>query len=212
VYFAVAIFVWALVVVFYFARIPEISDDDMQALQETTTGALRHDEKPFWRQYRLFLAIWAQFMYVGAQGPRNPPFSGVDALVAIAAYFINYADSVAGFSDSKSSALLSVSQGMFAFGRFFATFCMRWLSPRYMLASYVTILIVLSALASSVNGTAGVVLYMCLFFFESLCYPTIFVLGLKGLGKYTKRGGGMIVQSIVGGAVFPPVPARFGGR
>lgn len=34
------------------------------------------------------------------------------------------------------------------------------------------------------------------------------MLGLNGLGKYTKRGGGMIVQSIVGGACFPPVTSR----
>jgi len=35
-----------------------------------------------------------------------------------------------------------------------------------MLAAYVTVLIVVSALSSAVNGTAGVALYMLLFFFE----------------------------------------------
>jgi fucose permease len=61
-------FVWMLAVVFYFARIPEISDDDMQLQQETVEGLIRHDQKPFFKQYRLFLAVWGQFMYVGAQG------------------------------------------------------------------------------------------------------------------------------------------------
>jgi len=54
--------------VFYFSPIPEISDDDMQHLQETIQGALRHDQKPFLKQHRLFLAVFAQFMYVGAEG------------------------------------------------------------------------------------------------------------------------------------------------
>ena len=60
-----------LATVFYFARIPEISDDDMQHLQETIGAAIRHDQKPFLKQYRLFLAVWGQFMYVGAQGSRR---------------------------------------------------------------------------------------------------------------------------------------------
>ena len=42
--------------------------------QETHAGT---DVKPFWKQYRLFHAAWAQFCYTGAQ-------------VAIAGYFINY--------------------------------------------------------------------------------------------------------------------------
>jgi hypothetical protein len=41
-----------------------------------------------------------------------------------------------------------------------------------MLAGYVTILIVVSALSAGVGGTAGVALYMILFFFERyLLYP-----------------------------------------
>ena len=44
----------------------------MQYLQEVTPGALRHDQKPITRQYRLFLAIWGQFMYVGAEGITIP--------------------------------------------------------------------------------------------------------------------------------------------
>ena len=53
---------------FYFSRIPEISDDDMQYLQEVTEGVLRHDQKPFLKQHRLLLAVFAQFMYVGSEG------------------------------------------------------------------------------------------------------------------------------------------------
>jgi len=42
-------------------------------------------------------------------------------------------------------------------------------------------------------------------FFLSIMYPTIFALGLKGLGRNTKIGGSLLVMAIVGGAVFPPV-------
>lgn len=68
VYLGITVFVWALALVFYFARIPEISDEDMQYQQEVALGAIRHDQKPFSRQYRLFLAVLGQFMYVGSEG------------------------------------------------------------------------------------------------------------------------------------------------
>ena len=47
------------------STIPEITDADM-AFQAETTHA-RADIKPFWKQYRLFHATWAQFCYTGAQ-------------------------------------------------------------------------------------------------------------------------------------------------
>ena len=87
-------------------------------------------------------------------------------MVSIAAFFINYAGEVAGYSDSKSAKLLSAAQGIFTFGRFFCTFCMKWIDARYILAAFVSTLVILSGLASGIDGTAGVSLYMALFFFE----------------------------------------------
>jgi FHS family L-fucose permease-like MFS transporter len=36
-------------------------------------------------------------------------------------------------------------------------------------------------------------------------FPTIFALGLKGLGESAKLAGSLLVMAIVGGAIFPPV-------
>ena len=47
-------------------------------------------------------------------------------------------------------------------------------------------------------------LYVTLFF-ESICFPTIVALGMRGLGKYSKRGSGFIVGGVCGGAVVPPI-------
>ena len=40
-------------------------------------------------------------------------------------------------------------------------------------------------------------------FFLSIMFPTIFALGLKGLGPNTKLAGSFLVMAIVGGAIFP---------
>jgi MFS transporter, FHS family, L-fucose permease len=42
-------------------------------------------------------------------------------------------------------------------------------------------------------------------FFMAPMFPTIFALGLKGLGPNTKIGGALIVMGIIGGAVFTPL-------
>jgi FHS family L-fucose permease-like MFS transporter len=45
-------------------------------------------------------------------------------------------------------------------------------------------------------------------FFMSMMFPTIFALGVKGLGARTKTGGALIVMAIVGGAVLTPIMGK----
>lgn len=41
---------------------------------------------------------------------------------------------------------------------------------------------------------------MLTLFFESVCFPTIVALGIRGLGRHTKRGSGLIIAGVSGGA------------
>src|ERR1700761_8288900 len=84
--------------------IPEITDADMAYQAEETHAGT--DQKPFWQQYRLFHAAFAQFCYTGAQ-------------IAIAGYFINYVTETRPHTDSSLGAkFLAGAQGAFAMGRF----------------------------------------------------------------------------------------------
>lgn len=47
------------------SNLPEITDADMEFQAETTHANTAI--QPFWKQYRLFHAAWAQFCYTGAQ-------------------------------------------------------------------------------------------------------------------------------------------------
>jgi MFS transporter, FHS family, L-fucose permease len=44
-----------------------------------------------------------------------------------------------------------------------------------------------------------------IFFFEAPMYPTIFAMGTANLGKHTRRGAGILVMGVSGGAVFTPI-------
>jgi FHS family L-fucose permease-like MFS transporter len=65
VYSAIAAFVFALAVIFFFADIPEITDADMEYQASEANPA--DNNLPFRKQYRLFHAAFAQFCYTGAQ-------------------------------------------------------------------------------------------------------------------------------------------------
>jgi FHS family L-fucose permease-like MFS transporter len=54
------------------------------------------------------------------------------------------------------------------------------------------------------GGILGMYAMFATFFFMSVMYPTIFALGIRGLGDYTKLGSSLIVMSIVGGAIAAP--------
>lgn len=189
-YLGVACFVGLLLILFFLAPMPEITDADM-GTQEVEIA--EYDPGPFRKQYNLFLAVWSQFCYVGAQ-------------VAVAGYFINFCLE-AGRTASNASDLLAVAQGLYAFNRFLAGALMMIpaFKPRYMLATYLGMCFIFSIAAMTTKGTTSIALLIMVFCFESCCFATIFTLGLRGLGRHTKRGGSFLVAGISGGMVFPPM-------
>lgn len=157
------------------------------------------DDKPFIQQYRLFHAAFAQFCYTGAQ-------------VAIASGFINYAVYARpGTSNSMGAKLYGGAQGAFAIGRFFGSFIMKYVRPRWCFLIFITGAIVFIAPAIAHGGNAGVALLFVVLFFESICFPTIVALGMRGLGRHTKRGSGYIVGGVAGGACVPPATFALAG-
>ncbi|KAL4920598.1 major facilitator superfamily domain-containing protein [Aspergillus aurantiobrunneus] len=192
VYLGVACFVALLIILFFLAPFPEITDADQQALESMITEN-GQEPKPLKKQYNLFLGVWSQFCYVGAQ-------------IALAGYFINFCQE-AGYSSAKSSDLLAIAQGLYAFNRFVATglMMMKAFKPRYMLTVYLALCAIFSIAAMNTDGAASVALCILVFCFESCCFATIFTLALRGLGRHTKTGGSFLVAAISGGTVFPPM-------
>ena len=64
-------------------------------------------------------------------------------------------------------------------------------------------LLVLASLLGS--GYFAMVAILAVGLFNSIMFPTIFTLALSELGPLTGRALGLLVQAIVGGAVFPVI-------
>lgn len=67
VYLGVACFDVLLIVLFWVAPMPEITDADMHVQEGEIVGREERDPGPIWKQTNLLLAVWSQFCYVGAQ-------------------------------------------------------------------------------------------------------------------------------------------------
>ncbi|KAG5791864.1 hypothetical protein H9Q69_009084 [Fusarium xylarioides] len=191
VYLSIAVFVLLLATLFLFSKIPEITDADM-AQQAESSSSDTHD-KPLRKQYRLFHASFAQFCYCGAQ-------------VAIASMFINYATETRNnTSDSTGSKLFAGAQAAFAVGRFFGVFLTKYFKPRHIFLAFLSMCVIFICPAITERGNTGIAMLYVVLFFESICFPTIVALGMRGLGRHTKRGSGFIIGGVIGGACVPPL-------
>ena len=140
----------------------------------------------------LLFSIVAQFFYVGAQ-------------VGTWSYFIQYVQQFTGQNEKTGGYLLTGTLVMFGLGRFSSAAIMKHVQPARLMGVYSLINIVLVATAVLHPGWGGVWAIFVTSFFMSLMYPTIFALGLHGLGEDSKVGGSLLVMAIIGGAVLTPV-------
>jgi FHS family L-fucose permease-like MFS transporter len=140
-------------------------------------------------------AVIAQFLYVGAQ-------------VGTWSYLIPYAQTYAKVTERNAGYLLTAALVAFGVGRFVSTGLLRYVQASRLLAVFAVINAAVCATAVLRPGWLGVGCLITVSFFMSMMYPTIFALGVKGLGARTKTGGAAIVMSIIGGAALTPIMGK----
>ena len=174
-------FLLFIAVIFVLYKFPEFN----QAKQEEKgriQQALKHKHTKW--------AIIAQFFYVGAQ-------------VCVTSFFIRVAMSGGGADEITAGKYLSAYGLLFMLGRFLGSILMRFIDAANLLTIYSLISIVMCTIAIYTDGQYVVLALGGLGFFMSIMFPTIFSLGIKGLGEDTKQASSLIVMSIIGGAIFP---------
>jgi FHS family L-fucose permease-like MFS transporter len=82
---------------------------------------------------------------------------------------------------------------------------MKRFEPKKLMGLYSCINIGMVALAVFAPGIIGGWALILSSFFMSLMFPTIFALGVKGLGPNTKIGASGIIMAIIGGAIWTPL-------
>ena len=144
-------------------------------------------------QHRSFLlAVFAQFMYVGAQ-------------VGTWSYFIQYIQDSTHQPEKIAGYLLTGTLAAFGLGRFSSSAMMHYIRPHRLMTFYSAINVLLVSIGIAFPGWIGLWAIFLTSFFMSVMFPTIFALGIDGLGHNTKIGASLIVMAIVGGAILTPL-------
>ena len=94
--------------------------------------------------------------------------------------------------------------GLFLIGRLSSSFIMNLIQPNKLLALFSVLAVLSMILVIASIGKISLYALYSSFFFMSMMFPTIFALGVKGLGdEHTKKASSYIVMGVAGGAVFP---------
>lgn len=181
-YFILGTILLLIAVIFAFTHLPKIQNTDEQEAGKHIFHAFRHRH--------LSWGVAAQFFYVGAQ-------------VSVFSLFILYATKSADISQVSAADYLGGCGIAFLIGRFIGTILMKYIKPERLLAIYAAINILLCIVAITAYGMITVYAVIAICFFMSIMFPTIFSLGIKGLGGDTEYGSSLIIMSIVGGAILP---------
>jgi FHS family L-fucose permease-like MFS transporter len=182
-YTVIGIIVVVVALLFLIVRMPE--PDKGQKL--------RFDSSIF-KNRHLVRAVIAQFFYVGAQ-------AGIWGIT------INFVIELLPETSKEvaSKNFLTLGTLLFVSGRVIGTLLMTFIKDNRLLATYAVIAAALCMVGVFTGGTVAVYALLAINFFMSIMFPTIFALGVKDLGDYTKMGSSLIIMAIVGGAVVPPL-------
>ncbi len=187
VYLVIAAIVALVFILFALSKLPEVKEADSDEKHSFSMRVFRHSHVTW--------AVIAEFCYVGTQ-------------VGIGSFFIRFSKFVGNMGE-KDAAFVWGAIGMVGFmvGRYVGTFLMRYISPAKLLATYALITVLLLAISLMTSGNIAIYSLLAVPFFLSIMFPTIFALGIKGLGEEGKIASSFLVMSIVGGAVVPVIMA-----
>jgi MFS transporter, FHS family, L-fucose permease len=161
---------------------------------------LAHDRsKPLRARKHFVFAVAAQFLYVGAQ-------------VGTWSYMIPYTIAYTGVGERMAGYWLTGALVAFTVGRFFSAWLLRFVPDTHLLGAYAAANMAVCMVAVLRPGWLGVGSLVVVSFLMSTMFPTIFALGIKGLGTRTKTGGALIVMSIIGGALLTLAMGRIADR
>ena len=183
-YLIVAIVLAILAVMIAFARLPELGASTRRASAEARKG----------------LSLWSH---------RNLVFGcGGIALcvlseIGVGNLFINFASqpSVANITHEVAAFYLTFVWGGMMVGRFAGAWIMRYIAPEKVLATFAVLSFAGALVAVFVPGPTAMYGLIAVGLGNSIMFPTIFALSIRGLGPLTEEGSGLLIMAIAGGAL-----------
>ena len=185
-YLLIGALAFFLAVLIWHCRFPAVATESVDNLSGDSSF------KDLLRYPHFLTAVCAQFMYVGAQ-------------VGTWSYFIQYVEDYTHNPEKIAGYFLTGTLFAFGIGRFASSAIMGRISASRLMGLYSVINVALLTIGVLTPGWAGLWTIFLSSFFMSVMYPTIFALGVDGLGENTKIGASLLIMAIIGGAVLTPI-------
>ena len=217
-----------LLLAILFTRMPKAQDDDKQLDLKATWGRLRNNKNYIAGVVAQFfyvgaqIAVWsfiiryvmeqlnfdAVIAALGATPSQETVITALRNVEPLAASFYSLAEWIGldellpRTAEQAGATYYVLSLVLFVLGRFICTWLMKYIKPVNLLTLLALLAINFSLIVVTASGFTGVYALMGISGCMSLMFPTIYGLGLKGLGGDTKIGGSGMVMAIAGAALL----------
>ncbi|WP_423127290.1 L-fucose:H+ symporter permease [Gaoshiqia sp. Z1-71] len=230
-YIAVGVVIVGLLIAIYFTRMPKLREDDKNLDFKGTLKRLKKNKNYVWGVVAQFfyvgaqIAVWSFIIrYVmqqlqledvvarlGKDASSGEIIIGLRNLEPLAAGFYNLfewmgLDALLPRTPEQAGATYYIiSLILFVMVRFISTGLMKFIKPRLLLTGLALVAVVCSLVVIYASGWIGVYALIGISGCMSLMFPTIYGLGIAGLGNDTKMGGAGMVMAIAGAAVLTQI-------
>ncbi len=183
-YLIVAVTLLVLAAVIARFRLPELGASTRRL------AATERRSHSLWRHRNLVLGVPAIFIYLIAE-------------IGVSNLFINFVSDpkIGGLTHAESSRYLFLLWGGMMVGRFVGSQLMRKIAADKLLALASLAAFAVMLITVFASGPLAMWSLISVGLFHSIMFPTIFTLGIRGLGPLTEEGSGLLVMAIAGGAL-----------
>ena len=230
-YMAIGAVMFCLFLAFLFTKMPNLKEGAQKLELGATFRRLKKNRNYVWGVIAQFfyvgaqIAVWSfviryamqQLQLDAVVASLGSNASSVDVIQAlrsvepIASGFYNFCEFIGldnllpRTAEQAGATYYILSLVLFVIMRFACTGLMRYIRPRKILAALAIIAIICCITTVYANGVIGVYGLVCISGCMSLMFPTIYGMGITGLGDDTKIGGSGMVMAIAGAAVLTQI-------
>jgi len=183
-YLLIAAVLVALAVLVWRVRLPDLGQESRRAAQAERA---KHS---LWRHRNLVFGVPAICLYLLCE-------------IGIGSTLVNFISmpKIGNMSHAAAAGYLSLFWGGAMVGRFAGAALLRWIAPDRLLAAVTLGALVLVCIAIFGGGALAMWSLIAIGLCHSVMFPTIFTLGIRGLGPLTEEGSGLLIMAIAGGAL-----------
>jgi len=164
----------------------------LPAMGNATSRVAKEERKnhSLWRHRNLVFGVPAIFIYLIAE-------------IGVANLFVNFVSqpNIANLTHELAGRYLTFLWGGMMVGRFVGSAIMQKVRAETVLAAFSIGAFVVMMITVFAHGPVAMWSLILVGLFHSIMFPTIFTLGIKGLGPLTEEGSGLLIMAIAGGAL-----------